>query len=322
MEEISEEEKPPGNTPFFRAHNLEKRFKMNGLFIKFEGASLTGTQKDRISMLHALRAREGGYDTISLATCGNYGASISYFANRYGLKSVIAIPEFYSGERVEEMRSNGSSILEMPYKYEELVDYMRDRSSDENWYDSSPGSKNSELDIMGYENIAYEIASQLGHSPEFLSVPVGNGTTLAGIFSGFEKLYHSGEISRVPRLIASSTSNGNPIVASWKKKRRKVVDLDPAEITETSVSEPLVSFRSYDGQKALDSIYRSNGIATYVSDSEMVNYSRMIERAEKLSVLPASASAMAAADKVMRKLGYRGEVVVVLTGRNRTWITQ
>ncbi len=322
MEEISEEEKPPGNTPFFRAHNLEKRLMMNGLFIKFEGASLTGTQKDRISTLHVLRAKSKGFDTISLATCGNYGASISYYANRHGLKSVIAIPEFYSGERVEEMRSNGSTILEMPYKYEELVDYMRDRSSDDNWYDSSPGSRNAELDILGYENIAYEIASQLGHSPEFISVPVGNGTTLAGIFSGFEKLYHAGEISRLPRFIASSTSNGNPIVASWKKRRRKVVDLDPSQITETSVSEPLVSFRSYDGQKALDSIYRSNGVATYVSDSEMVDYSRIIEKTEKLSVLPASASAMAAADKVMKKLGYRGEVVVILTGRNRSWITQ
>jgi len=322
MEEISEEEKPPGNTPFFRAHNLEKRLMMNGLFIKFEGASLTGTQKDRISTLHVLRAKSMGFDTISLATCGNYGASISYFAGRYGLKSVIAIPEFYSGERVEEMRYNGSTIMEMPYKYEELVDYMRDSSSDNGWYDSSPGSINADLDILGYENIAYEITEQLGHSPEFISVPVGNGTTLAGIFSGFEKLYNRGEINRLPRLIASSTSNGNPIVASWKKRRRKVVDLEPSQITETSVSEPLVSFRSYDGQKALDSIYRSNGVATYVSDWEMVDYSRIIERTENLSVLPASASAMAAADKVMKKLGYRGEVVVVLTGRNKSWITQ
>lgn len=321
MEEINEEE-PPGKTPFFRASNLEHALHLNNLYIKFEGAGLTGTQKDRISKLHVLKAREQGYDTVSLATCGNYGASVSYFAGVYGLKSVVAVPGYYAGERNSEIRANGGQILEVDGKYEDLVEYMRDRSRDQSWYDSSPGSKNAVLDIMGYEHIAYEIVSQLGHAPEYVSVPLGNGTTLAGIFSGFEKLHRRGKISKVPRFIGSSTPNGNPIVASWKKKNRTLMELDPSSIVETKASEPLVAYRSYDGQKALNALYRSNGLATYVSDEEMYHYSRLIERFEMLSVLPASAASMAAVDRMIRKKSGNGDIVVVLTGRSKIWTTQ
>ncbi|MCL4335743.1 MAG: pyridoxal-phosphate dependent enzyme [Candidatus Thermoplasmatota archaeon] len=321
MEGMDEDE-PPGRTPFFRAKNLERALRLKNLFIKFEGAGITGTQKDRISKLHVLRAKEMGYDTISLATCGNYGASISHFANIYGLKSVVAVPEYYAGERNEEIRANGSQILEVSAKYEDLVEYMRDRSNDENWYDSSPGSKNSQIDLEGYENIAYEIVSQLGRAPSFVSVPLGNGTTLAGIYSGFDKMYSRGTIRKIPRFIGSSTPNGNPIVASWRKRRKTVMELDPSTIRETKASEPLVSYRSYDGQKALNAIYRSNGFATYVTDEEMYRYSTLIEHFEMLSVLPASASSLAAVDKVINRKSDSRDIVVVLTGRSRMWTTQ
>ena len=321
MEGMDEEE-PPGKTPFFRASNLERALNLKKLYIKFEGAGLTGTQKDRISKLHVLRAKEKGYDTVSLATCGNYGASVSYFASIYGMKSVIAVPGYYAGERNDEIRQNGAEVLEVDRKYEDLVEYMRDLSNDQNWYDSSPGSSNSHLDIEGYESIAHEIVSQLGHSPQYVSVPLGNGTTLAGIYSGFEKMQRRGVIRKVPSFIGSSTPNGNPIVASWKRRRKTLMELDPSTIRETKASEPLVAYRSYDGQKALNALYRSNGLATYVSDEEMYRYSSLIEKAEMLSVLPASAASLAAVDKTINRKIDNREIVVVLTGRSSIWTTQ
>lgn len=320
--EVIEEDEPPGRTPFFRARNLERALHLKKLFIKFEGAGITGTQKDRISRLHVLRAKEKGYDTISLATCGNYGASISHFAGIYGLNSVVAVPEQYSGERNSEIRMNGGRIIQADARYEDLVEYMRDRSVDENWYDSSPGSGNSAIDMEGYGKIAFEIVSQLGHAPAYVSVPVGNGTTLAGIHSGFEHMYSRGAIRRMPVFIGSSTPNGNPIVASWKRRRKTLMELDPSAIRETSASEPLVAYRAYDGQKALDALYRTRGSAQYVSDEDMYRYSSLIERAELLSVLPASAASLAAADRAISRKDGSMDIVVVLTGRSKRWTTQ
>jgi threonine synthase len=322
MEEFCEEEEPPGSTPFLRAVNLERNLRLKKFFIKFEGANATGSQKDRISKLHVLRAKRLGYRTISLATCGNYGASISYYAKLYGLNSVVAMPQDYSQERAGEILANGAEVLELSGKYEDTVSAMRDMASDNAWYDSSPGSANSDLDITGYEKIAYEIVQQLGHSPKYLAIPVGNGTTLSGIFNGFVKMYNHGSIDSLPALIASSTANGNPIVHSWKRHIRHVVDLNPSVLRESSVNEPLISYKAFDGQKALNAIYRSNGYAEYVTDDEMIRYARTIEMTESVQALPASASTLAAAVRIMSRRGIDSECVLVITGRNRLWVTQ
>ncbi len=319
MEEVLSEEEPPGGTPFFKADRLGKSLHLNNLFIKFEGANLTGTQKDRISRLHVRNALRKGFDTISVATCGNYGASISYYAGAYGLRSVIGIPETYSDSRLGEISLNGSEIVRIQGKYEEAVDYMSDRARDSSWYDSNPGSYNSGIDTEGYEAIAFEIADQLGHAPEYVAVPVGNGTTLSGIFSGFRKLKQKGLVSELPRMLASSTSNGNPVVDSWIHGARKISELSPELITETAVSEPLVAYRAIDGQKALDAIYESKGAAVYVSDFDMIRLSRVAEELENLSVLPASASALAAAHNLLGGCCSGKEVVAVMTGRNHQW---
>ncbi len=322
MEEVISEEEPPGGTPLFRAKRLGKELHLDNLFIKFEGANRTGTQKDRISRLHVRNAASKGFETLSLATCGNYGASISYYAGMYGLKSVIGVPQHYANSRVQEMRSNGAEILEIPGRYEEVVDAMTDMASAEGWYDSNPGSKNSRTDIQGYEGIAFEIVDNLGHSPEFVAVPVGNGTTLSGIYSGFRKLKQKGLIASMPRMIGSSTSGGNPVVDSWVRGSRVIRDIEPNMLEETSVNEPLISYRAIDGQKALDAIYSSGGMALYVSDFDMIKYSRIAEKTEGLSVLPASASTLAAMHRVISSTSPHGEAVAVVTGRNQIWTTR
>ncbi len=321
MEEVSEEE-PPGSTPLIRARNLEKSLRLKKFFIKFEGASQTGTQKDRISKLHMMRAIEKGYDTVCLAMCGNYGASISYYARESGLRTVAAVPSFYSNGRTGEMVQNGADILSVPMKYEEAVDYVRDLANDNAWYNCTPGSPNSDLDIYGYEKIAQEIVEQLGHAPKLISVPVGNGTTLSGIYSGFRRLKSGGLIDAIPRFIAASTAGGNPVIHSWKLGLRKLVNLHPSAISETHLNEPLVSYKALDGQKALDSLYSTRGFGEYVTDDEMLSYTSIIEKTEGIKSLPASSSALAAATRVLSRLGSNQECVIVITGSGMVWTTQ
>ena len=298
---------------------MERALGFKRLFIKFEGQNVTGTQKDRISKFHAMRAREQGYDTLALASCGNYGVSISYFAKKYGLKSVIAVPESYSGDRVPEIRALGGQVLELPVRYEDSVDFMKERAVAENWYDSNPGGKNSELDFYGYSVIANEIIDQLGRVPEFLAVPMGNGTTVSGIYGGFRLLREAGMIDALPRIIGASTDSGNPIAWAWKKHLDKVVPLEPSSIAETHLNEPLVSYISYDGQTALDAIYESKGFAFEISDMEMLRYSSLLMSAENVSALPASCSAIVAANRVASMLNRKIDCVVVLTGKGGAW---
>lgn len=318
MEQISQEDEPPDKTPLLGARKISEVLDLQNIFFKFEGTSVTGTQKDRISKLHVRKAIERGYKTVSVATCGNYGASISYYAAKSGLRSMVMMPQDYSHARYHEIKQYGGEIIQMPGKYEDSVVFMHDNAEGFAWYDASPGTENTSMEFSGYGEIAGEIVSQLGHSPEFLAVPVGNGTTLSGMYEGFRELYSSGIADRIPRFIASSTAGGNPIVSSWKKRLRKIVELDPDRIVESTLNESLVAFKSFNGQTALDAIYASHGYAVSVTDAEMLRFSSIIEEHEGISVLPASSSALAAAYRVLGRAGRDRECVVVLTGRKPT----
>ncbi len=308
--EIETEEKPPGSL-FVRESDIGNNFKKPNLFFKYEGYNPTGTQKDRISEEHVKNAISQEYDTISVATCGNYGVSIAYYANKYGIKAIVGIPSEYSVSRRDEIASYGAELVEEPIKYEEMVDLIRKRAKIHSWYDASPGSVNSYIDYASYGNIANEIYDSMKNIPDYVSVPVGNGTTLYGIYTGFQNLYKRKLIDKIPKFIANSTINGNPIIYSFLNGFKKIRDLNPGNIKETPIDEPLVAYRSYDGQNALDVLYETHGYALYSTDDEMKNLSTRLMEFYNLSVLPASCSALSGALRVINK----ETCVVLLTGK-------
>ncbi|MEM0140368.1 MAG: pyridoxal-phosphate dependent enzyme [Ferroplasma sp.] len=310
--EIESEDKPPGS-PLLREYDIGNFLKESLWFIKYEGSNPTGTQKDRISRLHVENAISKGYNEISVATCGNYGASIAYYAQKYGIKAIVGIPSQYSNSRRSEIEKYGATVIEEPLAYEDMVEHMRDMSMKNRWYDASPGSSNSAIDIEGYSDIGIEICNQLGFAPEFVSVPVGNGTTLYGIYRGFYKLFKKKKIGRMPHFIATSTEFGNPIIYSFIHGFRNIVELNKTDIIETEINEPLISYRSYDGQHALNVLHRTEGKAIYVSDGEMKNISEQFMRDDGLSVLPASASAVAGALKFAK--GH--SCAIIITGSDK-----
>ena len=93
-------------------------FGFRQLYLKFEGNNPTGTQKDRIAFAQCLDSLRRGYQAITVATCGNYGAAIAVAAKLAGLKSIICIPETYSSQRIDEMSGEGAEIRRIPGSYE------------------------------------------------------------------------------------------------------------------------------------------------------------------------------------------------------------
>ena len=69
-----------GDTSLVRARNIEREVGLRQIFLKFEGGNPTGTQKDRIAFAQAMDALRRGFDTITMATCGNYGVAMALAA--------------------------------------------------------------------------------------------------------------------------------------------------------------------------------------------------------------------------------------------------
>lgn len=305
-----------GDTQLTRARNVERETGLRQLYLKFDGGNPTGTQKDRIAFAQAMDALRRGFDTVTGASCGNYGAALALAASFAGLRCVIFIPRGYHSRRADEMRRLGAEIVTSEGDYEAAVEASRSHAAKEELYDANPGGANTVLQLRAYGEIAYEIYDELRDAPAAVSVPVSNGTTLAGIAKGFHSLYRRGKTSRIPRLIAGSSFRKNPIVESFLKGADECQDLDPAKIRETAINEPLINWHSIDGESALDAVRTSGGWAAYASDRMMASYSRMIRDSEGLNVLPASTAGLIALLE-----GHRREVlandryVVVLTGR-------
>ena len=305
-----------GDTNMTRARNIEREFGLRQIYLKFDGGNPTGTQKDRIAFAQVHDALRRGFDTISVATCGNYGAAVSLAAATAGLKCIIFIPEKYHTKRISEITSNGAVIKRVEGDYENAVKISQEESVINEYYDANPGGANTIIQLKAYGQISYEIYDELRDAPAVIAMPVSNGTTLAGVYKGFISLYRRGKTSRIPLIVAGSSFGKNPIIHSFLTNAPTCKDLNPEKIRETPVNEPLINWRSIDGNLALESIRHSRGWAAYASDKNMIAYSRIIREREGLSVLPASTAGLVAFLEQHKKTPFQNDrYVVLLTGR-------
>jgi threonine synthase len=305
-----------GDTNLTRARNIEREFGLRQIFLKFEGTTPTGTQKDRIAFAQVMDALRRGFDTVTVATCGNYGAAISLASSIAGVNCEIYIPEKYHTSRIKEIEDNGAKIIRVTGDYENAVKVSQEIAEKKEFYDANAGGDNTMIQFLAYGEIAHEIYDELRDAPAIVAMPVSNGTTLAGVYKGFLSLYRRGKTSKIPRIVAGSSFGKNPIIQAYLKNLSTCQDLSPEKIHETSVNEPLINWRSIDGDYALDAIRESNGWGAYASDKNMMFFSKILREKEGLSVLPAStAGLIAVLEKHKKETLPNDRYVIILTGR-------
>jgi threonine synthase len=257
-----------------------------------------------------------GFEAITVATCGNYGAAVALAASLAGIECVIYIPEKYHTNRVQEIEGYGATMVRVPGDYENAVEVSKQAAETDGYYDANAGGANVAIQFKAYGEIAYEIYDELRDAPAVDALPVSNGTTLAGIYRGFTSLYRRGKTSRIPKIVAGSSFGKNPIVQAYLKNSPICEDLRPEKIRETAVNEPLINWHSIDGDFALDAIRTTGGWASYVSDKTMLDTARRIREKEGLYVLPAStAGLIALLDRHRKEPLQNDRYVAIITGR-------
>lgn len=305
-----------GDTTLMRARNVEREVGIRQLFLKFEGSNPSGTQKDRIAFNQAMDALQRGFDAITVATCGNYGVAIALAASLAGLRCYIYIPRNYHTTRIKEMTGLGAEIRRIQGDYENAVGLSGEFAKKEEAYDANPGGSNTALQLKSYGQISYEVYDELRDAPLAVAAPVSNGTTLAGIYKGFLSLYRRGKTSRMSRVVAGSSFRKNPIVHAYLNKLKTCSNLDAAKIKETKINEPLINWRSIDGDHVLEAIRETNGWAAYASDKKMMDFAKLIREREGLNVVPAStAGLIALVEKHKKEPLPNDRYVIILTGR-------
>ncbi len=306
-----------GDTGLSRAKTLEREFDLRQLYIKYEGDNPTGTQKDRIAFAQLYDALRREYNVVSLATCGNYGVAMALAADLAGIACKVYIPESYHTDRIAEIESLHAEIIRLPGSYEDVVIKSTEHANENGWYDANPGGANTPLQISAYAQIAQEIFEDLGDAPKYCAVPVSNGTLFAGIYRGFVSLYKRGKTSRVPRMIAASSSFKNPIIQSFLQGLDHCKDLNPEKIKETVYNEPLINWHSFDGEEALYALKESDGSAYNISDKKLREMTALLAKKEGFKILPASTAGLIGLLELDEKLNLEPDrFVAVLTAKH------
>ncbi|MCB0662693.1 MAG: pyridoxal-phosphate dependent enzyme [Saprospiraceae bacterium] len=283
-----------GDSDLSRARNLERKYDIRQLYIKYEGDNPTGTQKDRIAFAQVLDCVRRKFRIISLATCGNYGVACAHAAFLAGIECKIFIPVSYHSKRIGEMEAFGAQVIRLEGTYEDVVTQSTQLAKENKWYDANPGGNNTPIQINAYAEIALEIYDQLRDAPKYLAVPVSNGTLLAGIHRGFVTLHKRGKTSRIPIFVAGSTAHMNPIISSFQKGLDYCEDIPPGNIHETEVNEALINWHSFDGNEALNALQSTNGFAANISDRQLKQMSTLLHKHEGMRILPASSAGLIA----------------------------
>lgn len=271
-----------GGTSIRRAQKLEKRLGIRRLYLKLEGENPSGTHKDRAALIHALDARKKGFNAITAVSCGNYGAALAYVAGKLNMDCYIYIPKGFAAPRRVEIQDLGANVVDVEGDYETAMRKSVDDAAKGNWYNANPGGVNKELGIFAYTYIAKEIAQGLGRQPDWVSVPVGNGTLIGGVWQGFRSM------SMKPRMLA--VSNNNSAVHGLATGAKASIEIPDIQITETN--EPLSGNFLLDSEEVISAVLDSNGIAQEVPDTDLLNASSVIMQEEGLDALPAAASSV------------------------------
>jgi len=291
-----------GGTPLVRAQKLEKMLGVRRLRLKLEGENPSGTHKDRAALLYCLDARNAGKKVVTAVSCGNFGAALTYVAEKLDMHARIYIPRGFAAPRRADIEAMGGTIVGVDGDYEAALRKSIMDATANNWYNANPGGANRELGVYAYTFISKEIAQEMGRQPDWVSVPVGNGTLIGGIWRGFRS------IGMKPRILGMS--NNNSAVHGLVLGEKGQVDVPDLEITE--VNEPLAGNFLADPEEAVSAVLDSGGTAMEISDADLVAASRLIRAEEGLDVLPASAGAVAA----IGRLESRNHIfVAVLSGR-------
>jgi threonine synthase len=244
--------------------------------VKDDGRLPTGSFKDRASCVGTTKAVELGFNTITCASTGNAASSLAGFSANLGLRAFIFVPAHAPEAKVAQLRIFRSNVLLVEGSYDDAYYLCQDAAKTFGWY-----NRNCAINpylIEGKKTSGLEAAEQLaGRIPDWVSVAVGDGCTIAGIWKGFVEMKRFGIIDKLPRLLGVQASGAQPIYEAWKANDEK---LRPRKAD--TLADSIAVGMPRNQTKALRAIRESGGAMVAVEDQEIL--SSMYELARSTGV--------------------------------------
>jgi len=298
-----------GWTPLYRSYRLRKQLGIKELYIKDEGLNPSGSTKDRASGVAVLKAIEIGKKTISCSSTGNAASSLACQAAHMGLDAVIFVPKRAPIGKLTQLSIYGSTLICVDGDYKDTYNLSRDAIAQHGWYNRN-AAINPHL-VEGKKTVALEIAEQLNFAPtDWVSISVGDGCSIAGVYKGFYDLLQLGLIPKIPRLLGVQSEGCCPFVTAFKEKQPL------KEADENTIADSISVGIPRNPLKAQNAIAKSNGVWIAVSDEEILKSMAKLGRMEGIFGEPAGVTALAGIEKAIAQgiIKPNETVTMIMTG--------
>jgi len=280
-----------GNTPLIPAVNLGKKIGFSGkIFFKYEGLNPTGSFKDRGMTMAVSKAVEAGSRAVICASTGNTSASAAAYAARAGLKCVVLIPEGKIAlGKLSQAVMHGAQVLSVDGNFDAALKLVRELSEK---YPLTLVNSLNPFRIEGQKSGAFEICDDLGRSPEFQFMPVGNAGNITAYWKGYREYNtHYPAKYALPKMMGFQAAGSAPIVLGH-----------PVEKPETLATAIRIG-NPASWQQAEAARDESGGVIDAVTDDEIIEAYKLVASCEGVFCEPASAASIAGLIKYARK-GY------------------
>ncbi|MDR2134963.1 MAG: threonine synthase [Treponema sp.] len=298
-----------GASPLYSAEALGKAIGLPRLYLKDDGLNPTSSLKDRASALAVVKAKEGGFSRIACSSTGNAASSLAGNCAAEGMETVIFVPRRAPQGKVAQLSIFGALVISVDGNYEDTYRLSAEAIEKWGWYNRN-AAINPYL-VEGKKTVALEIGEQLGfRSPDWVSISVGDGCSIAGVWKGFSDLSRAGLLDRMPRLLGVQASGCCPISTAFTTGE------PVARAAENTFADSIAVGVPRNPGKALHAMRASNGAAVSVSDGEIMEAMRLMGRFAGVFAEPAAAASLAGLKKAAAEgiISPGASAVCIVTG--------
>lgn len=296
-----------GKTPIY---SIDQQINNNDTFslhLKVESSNPTFSFKDRASALVSAFAKENNIETIVAASTGNAGSSLAGICASQKQKAIILVPQNAPKAKLTQVLMYGAKLIAIKGNYDQAYDLSLSLTEKKGWYNRNTAF--NPLTIEGKKTVSFELFEQMDKIPDTIFVPVGDGVIIAGVYKGFEDLLALGLISKIPHIVAVQADGSSNLIDNLTTE-------NPIFKSASTVADSISVDIPRNYYMAKDFLNQYNGAGIKVTDSEILEASKILASQFGLFVEPAAASAYAGLKKYKDKgqITKQEQVVVLLTG--------
>ena len=299
-----------GNTPIYELPRCAAIVGMDRLYAKHQGMNPTGSFKDTGMTVAASAARAEGFRWVACASTGNTSASMSAYAARGGMRSLVLIPEGkVSWGKLSQALDYGALTCQLKTDFDGCLRVLNEVVQRMPIY--LLNSINP-FRIEGQKTAAIELLEQFDwQPPDHVIVPGGNLGNSSALGKAFLEMKELGFISKLPRISIIQAEGANALVRTMRETNGTKLISVHAETNASAIR--IGSPASW--KKAVRILQSTGGTVEQVSEIEIALAKAEIG-ADGIGCEPASAVTLAGLKKLVRQgfVKARETVVLILTG--------